>query len=110
MEIPYIDIAGKRITPATPKMKVWRSALKFNNDAEERSHKKLDQFIDDYIDAIIVVFGRPGEVNRESLDEALDYADVIPLWNRLFDWVTKLTFSKLVKIPNEETAEAPLQS
>ena len=40
MEVPYIVIAGKKIEPAPPKMKVWRAFLKEAD--KDRGSEKLE--------------------------------------------------------------------
>ena len=42
MEVPYIVIAGKKIEPAPPKMKVWRAFLK---EADYNGYQNLDHIL-----------------------------------------------------------------
>ena len=57
MEVPYIVIAGKKIEPAPPKMKVWRAFLKEAD--KDRGSEQLEEFLNDQIQLIILAFGRP---------------------------------------------------
>ena len=102
METPKLHIAGREITPNPPKMKVWREFLAFF-DADKEG-LSLEDFLDEHVRLIILGFGRD-EVTRESVEENVDIADIVPLTRALFRWIQSLTFSKLVKLPNEETGK-----
>ena len=102
METPILHIAGREITPNPPKMKVWREFLAFfDADMEGLS---LEDFLDEHVRLIVLGFGRD-EVTRESVEENVDIADIVPLTRALFRWIQSLTFSKLVNLPNEETGK-----
>ena len=100
METPMLHIAGREITPNPPKMKVWRELLAFF-DADKEA-LSLEDFLDEHVRLIILGFGRE-EVTKESVEENVDVADIVPLTRSLFRWIQSLTFSKLVNLPNEET-------
>ena len=100
METPTLHIAGREITPHPPKMTVWREFLAFF-DAEKEG-LSLEDFLDEHVRLIVLGFGRE-EVTRESVEENVDVADIVPLTRSLFRWIQSLTFSKLVNLPNGET-------
>ena len=100
METPTLHIAGREITPNPPKMKVWREFLDFF-DADKEG-LSLEDFLDEHVRLIVLGFGRD-EVTRESVEENVDVADIVPLTRALFRWIQSLTFSKLVNLPNGET-------
>ena len=102
METPTLHIAGREITPKPPKMKVWREFLAFF-DADKQD-MNLEDFLDAHIRLIVLGFGRD-EVTRESVEENVDVADIVPLTRALFRWIQSLTFSKLVNLPNGETGK-----
>ena len=102
METPKLHIAGREITPNPPKMKVWREFLAFF-DADKEG-LSLEDFLDEHVRLIILCFGRE-EVTKESVEENVDVADIVPLTRALFRWIQSLTFSKLVNLPNEETGK-----
>ena len=102
MEKPTLWIAGREITPNPPKMKVWRTFLAFF-DADKQD-MNLEDFLDAHVRLIVLCFGRE-EVTRESVEENVDVADIVPLTRALFRWVQSLTFSKLVNLPNGETGK-----
>ena len=102
MEKPTLWIAGREITPHPPKMKVWREFLAFF-DADKEG-LSLEDFLDAHVRLIVLGFGRE-EVTRESVEENVDVADIVPLTRALFRWVQSLTFSKLVNLPNGETGK-----
>lgn len=99
METPKLHIAGREITPHPPKMKVWREFLAFF-DADKQD-MNLEDFLDAHVRLIVLCFGRE-EVTRESVEENVDVADIVPLTRTLFRWIQSLTFSKLVNLPNGE--------
>jgi len=102
MDTPKLHIAGREITPHPPKMKVWRTFLAFF-DADKQD-MNLEDFLDAHVRLIILGFGRE-EVTKESVEENVDVADIVPLTRALFRWVQSLTFSKLVNLPNGETGK-----
>ena len=99
MDTPILHIAGKEIVPNPPKMKVWREFLAFF-DAEKQD-MDLEDFLDEHVRLIVLGFGRE-EVTKESVEEYVDVADIVPLTRALFRWIHSLTFSKLVNLPNGE--------
>ena len=102
MEKPTLWIAGREITPNPPKMKVWRTFLAFF-DADKQD-MDLETFLDEHVRLIVLGFGRE-EVTRESVEENVDVADIVPLTRSLFRWIQSLTFSKLVNLPNGEAGK-----
>ena len=102
MEKPTLWIAGREIVPHPPKMKVWREFLAFF-DADKQD-MNLEDFLDAHVRLIVLCFGRE-EVTRESVEENVDVADIVPLTRYLFRWIQSLTFSKLVNLPNGETGK-----
>ena len=102
MDTPKLHIAGREITPNPPKMKVWRTFLAFF-DADKQD-MNLEDFLDAHIRLIVLGFGRD-EVTRESVEENVDVADIVPLTRSLSRWIQSLTFSKLVNLPNGETGK-----
>ena len=102
MDTPKLNIAGREITPNPPKMKVWRTFLAFF-DADKQD-MNLEDFLDAHVRLIVLGFGRE-EVTKESVEEYVDVADIVPLTRALFRWIQSLTFSKLVNLPNGETGK-----
>ena len=102
MDTPKLHIAGREITPHPPKMKVWRAFLAFF-DADKQD-MNLEDFLDEHVRLIVLGFGRE-EVTKESVEENVDVADIVPLTRALFRWIQSLTFSKLVNLPNGETGK-----
>ena len=102
MDTPKLHIAGREITPNPPKMKVWRTFLAFF-DADKQD-MNLEDFLDAHIRLIVLGFGRD-EVTRESVEENVDVADIVPLTRARFRWIQSLTCSKLVNLPNGKTGK-----
>ena len=102
MDTPKLHIAGREIVPNPPKMKVWREFLAFF-DADKQD-MNLEDFLDAHVRLIVLGFGRD-EVTKESVEENVDVADIVPLTRALFRWIQSLTFSKLVNLPNGKTGK-----
>ena len=102
METPKLHIAGREIVPHPPKMKVWREFLAFF-DADKEG-LSLEDFLDEHVRLIVLGFDRE-EVTKESVEENVDVADIVPLTRALFRWIQSLTFSKLVNLPNGKTGK-----
>ena len=75
MEVPYIVIAGKKIEPAPPKMKVWRAFLKEAD--KDRGSEQLEEFLNDQIQLIILAWCLPGRTEREPVDKGLESVNVL---------------------------------
>ncbi|WP_085023897.1 hypothetical protein [Anaerovibrio sp. JC8] len=100
MEKPSLIIDGAKIEPAKPKMKVWRAFLaSTETNLEETS---LETFLEKQIELIIIGFGRPDVVNKESIDENIEIADIVPTVKALFQWIQAETFSKLADLPKND--------
>lgn len=104
MEKPVILIAGQKIEPAPPKMKVWRAFL--HAAGRDLSNETLEHFMDAQVELIVTAFGKPEIVNKESIEENLEIAEVVPLVRKLFKWIQLLTFEKLADAPNVEAEKA----
>lgn len=102
MDTPKLHVAGREIVPNPPKMKVWREFLAFF-DADKQD-MNLEDFLDAHVRLIVLGFGRE-EVTKESVEENVDVADIVPLTRAIFQWIQSLTFSKLVNLPNGETGK-----
>ena len=100
MDAPQIEINGKIIQPAPPKMKVWREFLAFFD--KDKGNMTIEEFLSEHIALIVLGFGQP-EVTTESVEDSLEIADVVPLARDLFQWLQAQTFAKLVNLPNGET-------
>ena len=97
---PQLVIDGKRVSPASPKMRVWREFLAFFD--QDKGQMPIDDFLDAHINLIVLAFGRP-EVTKETVEDALEICEVVPFTRELFRWLQSQTFAKLVKLPNAET-------
>lgn len=96
MEKPTLQLNGKTITPAPPKMKVWRLFL-----AEaEKDHEgeSLEDFMEAQTNLLIQGFGRPDVLNSETVED-VELSDIVPTVKALFSWIQAETFSKLSELP-----------
>jgi hypothetical protein len=100
MDTPQIKINGKIIQPASPKMKVWREFLAFFD--KDKGKMTVEEFLSAHVALIVLAFNQP-EVTKESVEDNLEIADVVPLARDLFEWLQAQTFAKLVNLPNGET-------
>ena len=81
VKIPQIVIDGKTITPNTPKMKVWRKFLAFQ-DTDKRD-MGIEDLIDAYADLIVLAFDK-SEVTKDTIDNNLPVCEVIPLTREIY--------------------------
>ena len=98
---PQLIIDGKAVKPASPKMRVWREFLAFFD--QDKGQMPIDDFLDAHINLIVLAFGKPEEVTKETVEDSLEICEVVPFTRELFRWLQSQTFAKLVKLPNAET-------
>ena len=98
-ETPELVIGGKAVKPAPPKMKVWREFMAFFD--QDKGAMSVEDFLDAHVNLIVLAFGRD-EVTKETVEDALEIAEVVPLTREIFRWLQAQIFSKLVKLPNGE--------
>jgi hypothetical protein len=96
MEKPSITINGKTITPAPPKMKVWRLFLQ----EAEKNHEgeSLEDFLQSQVNLLIEGFNRPDVLNSETVED-VELSDIVPTVKALFSWIQAETFAKLKDLP-----------
>lgn len=94
---PTIEIDGKVIRPAEPKMRVWREFLAFFE--QDKGELPLDEFLSAHVRLIVLAFGRE-EVTVEVVEDSLAIADIVPFTRELFRWLQSRTFAKLMQLPN----------
>lgn len=96
MDKPTLTINGKQITPAPPKMRVWRLFLQ----EAEKDHEgeSLEDFMEAQINLLIEGFGRPDVLNSETVED-VELADIVPTVKALFSWIQSETFAKLKDLP-----------
>ena len=97
---PQLVIDGKRVSPASPKMRVWREFLAFFD--QDKGQMPIDDFLDAHVNLIVLAFGKP-EVTKEAVEDSLEICEVVPFTRELFRWLQSQTFAKLVKLPNDQT-------
>ena len=99
VKIPQIVIDGKAIYPHTPKMKVWRKFLAFQDT--DKTDMGIEDLIDAYADLIVLAFDK-SEVTKETVDDNLPICEVIPLTREIYAWLQWQVLSKLEQLPNDE--------
>lgn len=99
---PKLVICGKEVRPAPPKMRVWREFLAFFD--RDKGDMPVDDFLDAHIRLIVLAFGRQ-DVTKETVEDNLEIAEVVPLVRELFRWLQAQTFAKLVQLPNAGAGE-----
>ena len=97
---PQLVIDGKRVSPASPKMRVWREFLAFFD--QDKGQMPIDDFLDAHVNLIVLAFGKQ-EVTKDAVEDALEICEVVPFTRELFRWLQSQTFAKLVKLPNDQT-------
>ena len=96
---PQLNIGGKIIKPASPKMRVWREFLAFFDRGKREM--PIGDFLSSHSNLIVLAFARP-EVTKETVEDNLEICEVVPFTRELFRWLQSQTFAKLVKLPNEQ--------
>lgn len=92
-----ITINDKTYTATTPKAKIWREIMKFD---EERTTLPNADFIDAH--AIMIAKAFP-DLTSEEIIEQVDIDDIVPMYFDVFKWICGLLNNKLKQIPNVET-------
>lgn len=100
MDAPTITIKNKEYQPKPPTMKAWRLTAEF--DETDKLDWEVKRLVDSYVGYIVAVFDTP-EVTKKALEDNLLASELIPLGNKLKEWVLMQVFSELVKVPNGET-------
>ena len=96
MDKPTLNINGKTIIPASPKMNVWRLFL-----AEaEKDHEgeSLEEFLQSQVNLLIEGFNRPDVLNADTVED-VELSDIVPTVKALFSWIQTETFAKLSELP-----------
>ena len=96
MDKPTLNINGKTIIPASPKMKVWRLFL-----AEaEKDHEgeSLEEFLQSQVNLLIEGFNRPDVLNADTVED-VELSNIVPTVKALFSWIQTETFAKLSELP-----------
>ena len=94
---PKLTINGKQVSPASPKMRVWRDFLAFFD--RDKGEMPIDDFLSAHVDLIVLAFGK-AEVTKEAVEDSLEICEVVPFTRELFHWLQSQTFAKLVNLPN----------
>ncbi len=102
MEVPKIVIDGKEYTPSKPKAGVWRELMEFE---ETKKDIQIKDWLDKHADIIAKVFAQDG-VTGPAIIANSNVDEVVPLYNKCFDWLVAITSGKLAEIPNADTAAA----
>ena len=89
--IPELVVNGKKVQPETPKARVWRKLIEFE---EHKKDGKLEDFIDDHAVIIAQTFGRD-DITPEVILDNLALEDVMPLYHDCYMWVMTMISSKL---------------
>ena len=97
---PQLIVGGKKVSPASPKMRAWREFLVFFD--KDKGQMPIDDFLNAHVNLIVLAFGKP-EVTKEAVEDALEICEVVPFTRELFRWLQSQTFAKLVKLPNDQT-------
>lgn len=100
MDRPIIVIEGKPIEMPTPKARLWREIIKFE---EERKNLTVEDFCDSHIAVLARAFG----VTDDEICDSLTVDEVLPLYTTVLTYIMQLLTSKLkVSKKNIEDLEA----
>ena len=102
MDKPTIVLNGKTYEMKTPKAKLWRVIVKFN---EERRNFPVEEFIEEHAKIIAAAF----DVEVEEVLSGLDVDEVLPTYFNIFTSVLSLLTAKLAVSKKNAAEEVETQ-
>lgn len=100
---PKIVLSGKTYTATTPKARLWRELVKFNNTFGEKDVAKDESALDQIYGLISQAFNNP-EVTSEAVENGIDLDELMPKFTEICEWVARIVTGKSAELPN---AQAP---
>ena len=98
MDIPQITINGKTYKmPKKPKMKLWRSLVKFEED-QRTGEIQGQQVLDAMYDIVAIAFNDK-EVTGEAVEANYDFEEIINVFNYINIYVKNLANKKMDQLP-----------
>ena len=88
MDKPTIIINGKEIEMQTPKARLWREIVKFN---DERRDLPVEDFCNEHAKIIAAAFG----VTADEVLDNLYVDDIMPTYFKVFSFVLGMLTAKL---------------
>lgn len=95
---PQITINGKKYTMLKPKIKLWRHMIKFT-EVQQRGELTNEEILDEMINLIVIAFDSP-EVTAASIEESIDFDDLVNLFKYIGQHVAIISNTKMAQIPN----------
>jgi len=99
--MPEIKANGKKYVMPKPKIKLWRSIIRFMEE-KENGGKTSDEVFDGMLDLVVLAFNNP-EVTRDFIEENLSLDDLVDIFNHLGNLVMNIAEFKAGLLPNQET-------
>ena len=102
MKIPVIKIDGAELEMRTPKARLWRELIKFE---QERRNLKVEDFCDEHVKMIAAAFG----VTVEEVLDNLDVDEILPTYMNVLTFVMELLTANLKIAKKNEEDEVATQ-
>lgn len=102
MERPVIVIGENVIEMPTPKARLWRELIKFE---EERKALTVEDFCDAHIEMLARAFG----VSADEICDSLRVDEVLPLYMSVLKYIMALLTAKLTVSKKNEPEEGAVQ-
>jgi hypothetical protein len=98
MNAPTITLNGKTYTAPSPKVKMWRQFVKFQ---EVRDKMDTQQALDEMLRLIAEAFNHP-DVTPQAIEENLGLEDFLPIFNEISSWIGQIVTMKINQLPNAQ--------
>ena len=92
MNIPVLEINGKKIKAMPVKAKMWRKFMEFD---EQKNDLKIEDYIDKHCELIAEVFP---DVTADDILDNVELDEIAVLYRAVFKYLTELINSKLAKV------------
>jgi len=99
MLAPTITLNDKEYTCSTPKTKIWRKIIKFNNNFADKNLGRDEEAYEEMLNLIAISFNNK-EVTPETIEDSLDLDELMPLYKEISDWLGNIIGSKVKQLPN----------
>lgn len=102
MDKPKITIDGKQIEMLTPKARLWREIIKFDNN---RKDLPVDIFVEEHAKIIAMAFG----VTVDEVLDNLDVTDILPTYSEVLGSILLLLTEHLPRAKKNAGEEVDVQ-
>lgn len=94
-----ITLDGKKYTAGKQKAKFWRELAEFDDNKKDVPY---NMFLVAHAEMVAEAFANP-EVTADKILDNYDVDEIIPLFREVSSWFYGLIYSKMAKLPNDQT-------